>query len=312
MEIRHLRLIKEVAEKGSLTKAMDTLFLSQSALSHQLKELENHLGTQLFYRINKKLVLTGAGKIVLESAEKILKDIERTELSVKKYITGDSGSIRLTTQCYTCYHWLPSIMIDFNKEFPKIEIEIFPDDEDDTEKLLLNGKIDLAIVSEKRHYPTLKYTELFEDEMVALLPSDHKLVGKKYLKAEDFESETIIIHSYPLHTVELYKSVLDPAGIKPRKVIQVQVTEAVIEMVRAGMGVKVMAKWMVEPYLKDKRLTSIPVTKKGLFRTWYAVTLDKPEAKQYLDNFICHLKCNIAGICKVEPISATMIPSLAS
>lgn len=310
MEIRHLRLIKEVADKGSLTKAMDTLFLSQSALSHQLKELENHLGTQLFHRINKKLVLTGAGKIVLESAEKILKDIEKTELSVKKYITGDSGSIRLTTQCYTCYHWLPSLMIDFNKEFPKIEIEIFPDDEDDTEKQLLNGKIDIAIVSEIRHYPTLKYHELFEDEMVALVPSDHKLVGKKYLKAKDFVDETLIIHSYPLDSVEVVKSVLMPAELKPKKVIQVQVTEAVIEMVKAGMGIKVMAKWMVEPYLKDKRLTSIPVTSKGLFRTWYAVTLDKPESQQYLQNFISHLKCNIAGVCKVEPIGPALMTPL--
>lgn len=300
MEIRHLRLVKEVASKGSLTKAMDALFLSQSALSHQLKEIETQLGAPLFHRINKRLVLTGAGKIVLDSAEKILCELEQTELSVKKYVGGDTGTIRLTTQCYTTYHWLPSLMIDFNKEFPKIEIEIYPDDTDHTEKLLLNGKIDLAIVSEKRNYPNLRYYDLFEDEMVAIVPSFHKLAKKKYLNAKDFADETLIIHSYPLHSVEVIRSVLMPAGVQPKKVMSIQVTEAVIEMVKAGLGIKVMAQWMATPYLKDRSLTAIPITKKGLFRNWYAVMFDKQESQQYLLNFIDHLKCNIAGICEVK------------
>lgn len=299
MEVRHLRLVKEVADKGSLTKAMDTLFLSQSALSHQLKELENQLGTQLFHRINKKLILTGAGKIVLDSAEKILKDIEKTELSVKKYVSGDTGNIRLTTQCYTCYHWLPSLMIDFNKEFPKVEIEIFPDDIMDTEKQLLDGKIDLAIVSEKRDYPNLKYHELFIDEQVALIPSDHPWAKKKYVTAKDFENETVMIHSYPLESVTLFSQILLPENVQPKKIMQIQVTEAVIEMVKAQLGIKVMANWMIEPYLKDKRLATVPITKKGFYRTWYAVTHNHSETPQYLENFIGHLKCNIAGACCV-------------
>ena len=169
MELRHLKLIKEVAEKGSLSKAKETLFLSQSALSHQLKEMETQLGTSLFHRINKKLVLTGAGKIVLDSAQKILSEIEKTELSVKKYVSGGSGIVRIATQCYTCYHWLPSLMIDFHKEFPKVEIEIFPDESVDTEQLIMEGKLDLAIVSEKRDYSKLFYHELFKDEQIALV-----------------------------------------------------------------------------------------------------------------------------------------------
>ena len=243
-------------------------------------------------------MLSGAGKIVLESAEKILCELEQVEKSVKKYISGDTGTIRLTTQCYTCYHWLPSLMIDFNKEFPKIEIEIYPDDIDHTEKQLLNGKIDVAIVSEKRNYPNLKYCDLFEDEMLAIMPTHHKLASKKYLQAKDFESETLIIHSLPLDSVEVIRSVLTPAGVEPKKIMQIQVTEAAIEMVRADMGIKVMAKWMADPYLKDRTLTAVPITRKGLFRNWYAVMLDKPENPQYLLNFVDHLKCNIAGICE--------------
>jgi LysR family transcriptional regulator, regulator for metE and metH len=299
MEVRHFKLIKEVAEKGSLTKAMDTLFLSQSALSHQLKEIETQLGGSLFHRINKKLVLTGAGKIMLESARRILADIENTELSVKKHFGGDTGTVRIATQCYTCYHWLPSLMIDFHKEFPQIEIEIFSDEDVDTEKQILDGKLDLAIVSSQRDYSQLTYHELFKDESIALVPKGHPWAKKKYVNAKDFETENLIIHSYPLETVDLFRKVLMPEGIKPKKVMQIQVIDAVLEMVRAGMGVKVIAKWMVEPYLEDKRLVAIPVTKKGLHRTWHAVTLKKDDSPQYLANFIDHLKCNIGGICRV-------------
>lgn len=297
MELRHLKLIKEVAEKGSLSKAKDTLFLSQSALSHQLKEMETQLGASLFHRINKKLILTGAGKIVLESAHKILAEIEKTELSVKKYVGGDIGTVRITTQCYTCYHWLPSLMIDFHKEFPQVEIEIFPDESVDTEQLIMEGKLDLAIVSNQRDYSKLTYHELFSDERIALVQADHPWAKKKYVVAKDFQSENLIIHSHPIEEIDIFKHLLIPAGIKPKKVMQIQVIDAVIEMVRAGMGIKVIAKWMIEPYLEDKRLVAVPITKKGIEKTWYAVILDKPDSPQYLINFIDHLKCNIGRIC---------------
>ncbi len=298
MEIRHLKLVKEVAEKGSLTKAMDTLYLSQSALSHQLKEVETQLGAPLFHRVNKKLVLTGAGKIVLDSAERILKDIAQTERSVKKYISGDKGTVRIATECYTCYHWLPQLMIDFNNEFPNVDIEVFPQTLIDPEQQILNGELDLAITSTVVDNPNLKYTELFTDELMALMPADHPLTKKKYIYAQDFQDESVIIHSYPLDSVYLFKHLLIPENVTPKKVIPIQITDAMVQMVKAGMGIKVIAKWIIEPYLQDKALDVRPVTRKGLFRTWYAVTLNKEETPQYLENFIDHLRCNIAGICK--------------
>ncbi|MTI23102.1 LysR family transcriptional regulator [Fulvivirga sp. RKSG066] len=298
MEVRHLRLIKAVAEKGSLTKAMETLYLSQSALSHQLKELETQLGAQLFHRVNKKLVLTGAGKIVLQSAERVLKEIDKAEKAVKKYIGGDEGSMRVATECYTCYHWLPSLMVDFNREFPNVEIEISPETANDPVNNILNGKLDLAIASGYVDNPNIRTTELFTDELLAVVPADHPWAGRKYVKAQDFESESMIIHSFPLDSVTVFRRVLIPENVKPKKVTAIQITEAALEMVKAGMGVKVIAKWIVEPYLHDKRLAVVPVTKKGLFRTWYALTLKQSEPPQYIENFIDHLKCNIGGVCK--------------
>ena len=298
MEVRHLKLIKEVAEKGSLSKAKDSLFLSQSALSHQLKEMETQLGVPLFHRVNKRLILTGAGKIMLESAEKILGELERAEISVKKYANGNAGSLRIATECYTCYHWLPALMMKFNKEFPNVDIEIMPEYANEPVNHIIDGKLDLAVMSGHIDNPNIKLTELFRDELMVVVPADHPWTQKKYVEARDFESENVIIHSLPIESVTFFRKVLIPENVQPRKVMPIQVTEAAMEMIKAGMGVKVLARWIIEPYLHDNKLAVVPVTKNGLYRTWYAVTLNECETPQYVTNFINHLRCNIAGICE--------------
>ncbi len=302
MEIRHLKLIREVAKKGSLTHAMDALYLSQSALSHQLKEVEKQLGTPVFHRVNKKLLLTGAGQIMLDAAEQILDELDRATTAVKKYASGDTGTIRLATECYTCYHFLPSLMVDFNKEFPKVNIEIHPEATMDPTKMILEGKLDVAIAYENIDNPNIQCTELLTDELVALVPTNHPWAKKPYVEAADFAKEQVIIHSFPLESVVLFRQVLMPEKVTPKNVIAIQITEAVVDMVRAGMGIQVITRWIVEPYLRDRGLTVVPVTKKGLFRTWYIATLNRPDSPQYLENFKEHLKCNIAGVCKSKAL----------
>ncbi len=297
MEIRHLKLIKEVARTQSLTKAKDALFLSQSALSHQLKELETQLGTPLFHRVNKQLVITNAGKMVLEGAEKILTELENTERSIKKYVSGDTGTIRLATECHTCYHWLPSLLIDFKKEFPNVEVDVLIDNSCDIEVEISTGKIDLAIITDAHDRPELTYWELFKDEMIALVNADHPWAKRAYVEAQDFADEHVLIHSYPLESVTIFSQLLIPEKVTPRKVTQVQVDEAMVELVKAGMGVRVIAKWIIEPFLKDPALRAVPVTAKGIRRRWYAATLKQDEPPQYLQNFIQHMRANIGGLC---------------
>lgn len=293
MEIRHLKLIREVARNKTLSKAKDNLHLSQSALSHQLKEVETQLGTKLFHRQKKQLILSTAGKMVLESAEKVLSELERTEHSIKKYVSGQSGTIRLATQCYTCYHWLPMILTDFKREFPNVEIEILHKSDADVEMQVINGEIDVAIIFEPAPLEQLHYEELFHDEMYALVPKGHPWEQKDYLEAADFKDQQIIINSLPLESVTLFSQVLIPEKIQPKNVIQVQVMEAIIEMVKAGLGINVMAKWIIEPYLKDGQISLVRVTKRGIRRTWSAIRLKQDNPPQYLLNFFEHLRSNI-------------------
>ena len=292
MEIKHLKLIETVSEEGSLTKAVDKLFLTQSALSHQLKEMETQLGTQIFHRVNKKLVLTGAGKIVLKSAKKILREIDDTKLEIKKYISGETGIIRLATECYTCYHWVPSLLQQFNFEFPKVDIRIHPEYTNDPLKALLNGKIDLAITCNPIDDPNIKYKELSIDEQVAVVPEGHSWTKKDYVTAEDFENQTLFIYDHPVESTSVYRNLIEPAGIKLKDVVAIQLTEATIEMVKAGLGIKVMATWALKPYLSSNRIATVRVTKNGLHRTWYVAMLNKEDTPSYFEYFVEHLCLN--------------------
>src|SRR5690606_26703758 len=140
--------------------AAKNLFLTQSALSHQLKEIEEKFGTPLFRRINKKMVLTQAGERVLKSARVVLDELERTEREIKTYLSGESGLIRLSTECYTCYHWLPPLLKTFNTRFPNVEIKIVSEATRYPDRFLLNGRLDLAIDSTLKKDNNLKYQRL--------------------------------------------------------------------------------------------------------------------------------------------------------
>ena len=296
MEFRHLKLVEAVSEEGTLSKAGERLFLTQSALSHQLKELEKELNTPLFHRVNKKLVLNDAGRIVLESARKILCEVEQTQKELQQQINGGYGEIRLTTECYTCYHWLPRVMKAFNREYPKIELNIFPEYTQRPIEGLLEGKVDLVITSDDTDYPGIAYKELFRDEQVAVVPKCHPWTQKPYVTAKDFADETFIVYGRPLESVGFFRSTLMPAGVTPKKILEIELTEATVEMINAGYGVKVMATWAIKPYMNTHEIEIVPITKKGLYRTWFMAYLKDKTWHPFYDQFLSQLVTILRGV----------------
>jgi LysR family transcriptional regulator, regulator for metE and metH len=292
VEIRHLKLVEEVASQGSLTNAAKNLYLTQSALSHQLKEVEDKFGTPLFRRINKKMILTQAGERVLKSARIILDELERTEREIKTSLSGESGIIRMSTECYTCYHWLPPLLKTFNTKFPNVDIKIVSEATRYPDRFLLSGRLDLAIDSTLKKGTPLKYRQLFTDELVAVIPSDHQLAAKTYFSAKDFLHENYITYTDVIEESTVFQKILIPAGVRPFRTTKILITEAIIEMVKAGLGITTLARWAAVPYLKTGELVAIPLTQKGLKRTWYAVTMKENNPPSYLNSFIQHLVDN--------------------
>ena len=296
MEIRQLKLIKAVAEEGSITKAIDQLHLTQSALSHQLREAEYQLGTPIFYRINKKMVLTKAGEKLYETANEILARLDVAEDEIKKMLFGETGELRISTECYTSYHWLPPLMKKFHQLYPKVELKIIMEATHYPLQKLLSGQLDVAITSDPLKDENIAYTPLFTDEMVAIVPAGHAWAKKKYVVAGDFVGENLIIHSLPLETVTVYQYLLLPAKVSPGKLTVLPLTEASIEMVKAEMGVMVMAKWAATQYLKDGQLKAIKIGKNGLKRKHFAAVLKNKHQPAYFNRFIEFLQQEILPI----------------
>ena len=192
LEIRHLKLIIAVTEEKSVTKAGERLHLTQSALSHQLRDIEERLGMPLFLRLNKKMVLTQAGERLLYSARQVLQELRRAEEDLKQMADHDHGTLRLSTECYTCYHWLPELLREFSQQYPKVEVNVMVETTHQPLPALLNGKLDLAIVSTQMRDNRLLYKPLFKDELVAVLPPDHPLTARPYLRARDFADQHLI------------------------------------------------------------------------------------------------------------------------
>jgi LysR family transcriptional regulator for metE and metH len=294
MEIRHLKLVKAIVEEGSITKAIDKLYLTQSALSYQLKEAELRLGTKIFLRENKKMVLTPAGERLYETATEVLEKLQDTEKEIKKLVHGEVGEIRLSTECYSGYHWLPPVIKQFQLLYPNIELKIVMEATHNPLQKLLAGALDIAITSDPIKETAIKYLELFQDEMVAVIPDQHPWAEKKFITAEDFGSETLLIHSLPLETVTVHKFFLQPAGVSPKKIIPLPLTEASIEMVKAGMGIMVMAKWALQPYLKNHALRGVKIGKSGLKRKHLVAIMANQTYPDYFNYFIEFLQNEIS------------------
>ena len=146
LEIRHLQLVAGIADAGTMTGAAGRLHLTQSALSHQLRDIESRLGTPLFVRLGRRMVLTAAGRRILDTALRVLGDLERAEEDVRRLAGDEHGVIRVCTQCYTGYHWLGAILSAFQARHPRVTINVAAEETGGPVAALLDGRIDLAIL----------------------------------------------------------------------------------------------------------------------------------------------------------------------
>ena len=292
LEVRHLKLVETVAKEGGLTKAANRLHVTQSALSHQLRDIEDKLGTPLFLRLNKKMLLTQAGERLLGSAPAVLDELKRVEEDIRQIALHREGILRISTECYTCYHWLPPVLKPFNREFPRVEVRIVAEATHRPIEALLDGKLDLAITSAATRNQKLMFKPLFKDEMVVIVSPDHPLASRSYVSAKDFAAEHLLVYSLPKEELTIFQKILSPAGISPKHLSRVELTEAIIEMVKAGLGVGVMARWAVTPHIDAGSLRALPLTAKGFHRQWSAAMIRHRSMPPYLMRFVELLAAN--------------------
>jgi LysR family transcriptional regulator, regulator for metE and metH len=287
LEIKHLRMIRSIAETGNMTKSADRLFLSQSALSQQLKDIESKLNIDIFFRTPKMMILTATGKKLLKTAEHVIDTLEDAELEIAKIVSGDKGELKVGTQCIFCYKWLPQVMRIFQKKFPNIDFEI--GNSYDIPQELESKRYDLIITAGSKPDDTYAVSRLFKDQLVCILPQDHSLSAQPSTDFQDFRKIDLISHAEKAKN-KFYLSFLKPKGIEPRRFMTVGQPQAIIEMVASGFGASVFPRWAVKTALPETEIVARPITRKGLPVTWYAVSLRNINAPLFLNEFI-----NIVG-----------------
>jgi LysR family transcriptional regulator, regulator for metE and metH len=285
LEVRHLKLLVTVAEEGSVTEAGKRLHLTQSALSHQLRDAEERLGTALFLRLGRKMVLTPAGERLITCARRVLEELNHTETQIEGLNGGARGVIRLSTECYTCYHWLPPMLQKFHSKFPEVEVNIDAGATRYPAVALLGGKLDVAIMNCPPRNKSLRTTPMFEDELVLVMSPKHRLASASQVRPKDMAGETILIYP-PREESTLINKVLKPAGVEPQRVVEVPLTEAIIEMAGAATGIGFLARWAVAPSVEAGKVAIRPLSGRGFRRQWHAVSLRNQPTPPFLAEFL--------------------------
>ena len=289
LEVRHFQLVAAIADTGSLAAASLKLHRTPSALSHQLREAETRLGGRLFQRRHRRLLLTGAGERMLASARRVLAEIDEVGNG------GDAAEdlIRLSTGCYTVYGWLPPLLRRFQAEHPRIEIRIVLEATRQPVPALLSGELDLALTTQAPSSSRLDATRLFEDELLLLVPKGHPLDRRgRPVSAEELAREHVLVYDAPREQLDVFTRVLWPAGLEPRRISRVPLTEALIELVRGGVGVATLPSWILPAEPGRDGLSFQRLTSRGIRRRWNAVTLASARSAP-LARFIRLLKSEI-------------------
>lgn len=284
IELRHLKTLLALEETGSVSLAAKRVFLTQSALSHQIRALENYYDTPLFERKSAPLRFTPAGERLLQLAHELLPQVAAAERDMAQIIEGEAGELRLAVECHTCFDWLMPAMGEFRPLWPQVELDIVSGFQADPVGLLLQHRADLAIVSEAAPQQGIAYRPLFAYGMVGICAKDHPLAAKAVWEAEDFADETLITYPVPDDMLDLLRKILLPKGINPPR-RHSELTIAIIQLVASRRGIAALPYWTVMPYLEKGYVISRPITSDGLQSELYAAIRAEDEGKTYLENF---------------------------
>ncbi|WP_312689425.1 LysR substrate-binding domain-containing protein [Kosakonia sp.] len=289
IDLKHLHTLLTLRKTGSLTRAAVALQLTQSALSHQIKQLEDHYGVTLFVRKSSPVQFTQAGERLLQLAESVLAALVDADRELYQFASGKQGILRVTLECHTCYSWLLPVMDAFRNKWQEVEIDILPGFQADPLGLLLQNRADVAIVDETEPTECVSFSPLFKYEMVAVLPNNHPLTHKPWLEAEDFRDEVLITYAVPEERIDLCRKVLKPAGVPFRRKTT-ELTMGIVQQVASQRGIAALPVWAVAEYLDKKYVTAKSITRQKLMSEIWLASLTDTKEKDYVRDFTHFIK----------------------
>ena len=286
IEFRHRRTVKASHEAGGLARAADVLNITESALSHQIKGLEDQTGVELFIRRSKPLKLSAAGMKLLELAETVLPQVAALEADFEGVQDGKSGRLHIAIECHACFEWLFPVLEEFRKGWPDVDVDIRPGLAFDALPALQKEGVDLVVSSDPETLPNVDFTPLFDYEPVFVASAKHPLANKTFINAEDFRGQTLITYPVERARLDVFSQLLTPAKVEPASVRQVELTAVILLLVASNRGVSVLPDWVVREVKYNSDYVTRPITETGLTRRLYAATRADDTMKPYMAHLL--------------------------
>ena len=286
LEIRHLKTMHALRDADSLVEAAERLHLTQSALSHQFKELEDRLGMQLFVRKTKPVRFTSAGLRLLQLADEILPQLRVAERDLSRLAGGTAGRLHMAIECHSCFQWLMPTIDQFRDAWPEVELDLASGFSFAPLPALARGDLDLVVTSDPVELPGITYVPLFTYEALLAVAKQHPLATKHHIEPSDLASETLICYPVDRDRLDIFTRFLEPADIEPAAVRTAEMTVMMMQLVASGRGVCCLPNWAMHEYSSRGYVTARRLGAKGLIATLYAAIrtdmLDAPFMRDFL------------------------------
>ncbi len=286
LDLRHLRTIDAIHRHGGLARAAEALHLTQSALSHQLKGLEDQAGVELVVRRSKPLRLTAAGLRLLRTAEQVLPLIEAAEDEFRAVEAGHVGRLHVAMECHACFDWLLPVMDRFRRAWPEVDIDIRASLAFQALPALLRETADLVVTSDPEPLDGVAYQPLFDYAPMLAVPAGHPLATRGWAEPADLAAETVITYPMDRARLDVFSHFLTPAKVEPAAVRTVEQTAVALMLVAAGRGVAVLPDWVLRREVGNPELALLRLGRDGLLRRVLAAVREEDLGLPFMAHFL--------------------------
>lgn len=286
LERTHLEIVRAVARQGSLTAAAETLHVTQSALSHTVRKLEEQLGVAVWLREGRSLRPTQAGAYLLAMAERVLPQFEQAEARLQQYARGERGSLRVGMECHPCYQWLLKIVSPYLADWPDVDVDVKQKFQFGGIGALFSHEIDMLVTPDPLHRSGLVFEPVFDYEQVLVVPQGHPLAAASHAHPVDLAGEILITYPVSLDRLDVYTRFLTPAGVAPRRHKPIETTDIMLQMVASGRGVAALPRWLVEENAARFGVVPVQLGHTGVDKQIFLGYRAEDAATDYLRAFI--------------------------
>ncbi len=286
LERIHLSVVQQVEQQGSLTAAADVLHVTQSALSHSMKKLEQQLGTAIWLREGRSLRLTQAGQYLLAVANRVLPQLDLAEERLRQFAQGERGTLRIGMECHPCYQWLLKVVSPYLKSWPDVDVDVKQKFQFGGIGALFGYEIDLLVTPDPLFKPGLHFEPVFDYEQVLVVAKTHVLATAAYVKPQQIAQEVLISYPVDIERLDIYNHFLLPAGISPQRHKTIETTDIMLQMVASGRGVAALPRWLVQEYAAKFDVAPVRLGPRGIAKQIFLGVREADTAIDYVRAFV--------------------------